>query len=203
MYPNGTVHRENQMTIRSALAGATVALGVLVAAGCASADPTGGPVTEAAPNESDPTSVEPTEIDRDAGVKDLTCNQTESKYHEKGYVYLYRYENCKGSHDARDKSTGDSDYGDGKGQIKDFDNKADSIVNTTTSHVEFYNYPNYNKDAGEKGDSFCLGPGEWITRLQYYGDADGTNDWWKNSISSHRKVKEEDCDRWFGWGSDR
>lgn len=134
---------------------------------------------------------------------DFDCNETEEEFHEKGYVYLYRYEHCKGGHDARDKTPADSDYGDGEGYVKDFDNRTDSIINTTTSHVEFYNYPNYNKGAGDKGDSFCVGPGEWVNRLQFYGDADGKDDWWKNSISSHRKVKESDCDRWFGWGSNR
>jgi hypothetical protein len=133
---------------------------------------------------------------------ELNCNETEHEYHDKGYVYLYRYEKCKNGNDAKDKDN-DLDYGDGKGDIEEFDNKADSIVNTTNSHVEFYNYPNYNRDAGDKGDSFCLGPGEWINRLQYYGDADGKHDWWKNSISSHRKVKADSCKRWFGWGSSR
>jgi PLD-like domain len=137
-----------------------------------------------------------------AAQGELNCNETEETYHEKGYVYLYRYEKCKGGNDAKDKDN-DNGYGDGKGDIEEFDNKADSIVNTTKSHVKFYNYPNYNKDAGDKGDSFCLGPGEWINRLQYYGDADGSHDWWKNSISSHRKVKSSSCSRWFGWGSSR
>ncbi|MGH3490041.1 MAG: phospholipase D-like domain-containing protein [Actinopolymorphaceae bacterium] len=137
-----------------------------------------------------------------AAQGELNCNETEETYHEKGYVYLYRYEKCKGGNDAKDKDN-DNGYGDGKGDIEEFDNKADSIVNTTKSHVKFYNYPNYNKDAGDKGDSFCLGPGEWINRLQYYGDADGSHDWWKNSISSHRKVKSSSCSRWFGWGSNR
>lgn len=181
------------MTIRSALTGATVTLGLLVAAGCGAADSAGDPAVGAAPT-----------VEAAQKKGELNCNQTEDEYHEKGYVYLYRYENCKGSNDARDKSPADSDYGDGKGQIKDLDNKTDSIINTTTSHVKFYNYPNYNKGAGDKGDSFCVGPGEWVTRLQFYGDADGgTDQWWKNSISSHRKVKEEDCGRWFGWGTKR
>lgn len=186
------------MTIRTALAGATATVGIVVAAaGCTS-------VGTAAPTPASTSGTPaPADFDRDVETKEKDCNQTESDYHEKGYVYLYRYENCKGAHDARDKSDADSDYGDGEGQVKDFDNRTDSIVNTTTSHVKFYNYPNYNKNAGDKGDSFCVGPGEWVTRLQFYGDGDGDHGWWKNSISSHRKVSEDECGRWFGWGSDR
>jgi hypothetical protein len=134
-----------------------------------------------------------------AAKGELNCKETEKKYRDKGYVYFYRYERCRGGNDARDRDN-DKDHGDGKGDIEQFDNKADSIVNTTKSHVKFYNYPNYNRDAGTKGDSFCLGPGEWINRLQFYGDADGKHDWWKNSISSHRKVQAKSCSRWFGWG---
>lgn len=136
---------------------------------------------------------------------ELDCNDTEQKYHDSGYVYLYSREKCADGNGAKDNSGGDSDHADNEGQIKNWGNNADSIVNTTNSHIEFYNYPHYNETpAGkEKGDRFCLGPGEWINSLQYYGDADGAKDWWRNSISSHRKVSADRCTRWFGWGSER
>ncbi|WP_460406183.1 phospholipase D-like domain-containing protein [Actinophytocola sediminis] len=136
---------------------------------------------------------------------ELDCNETEQEYHGKGYVYFYGREKCAGAHGASDNSGGDRDHGDDQEQIQNWDNNTDSIVNTTNSHIEFYNYPQYNETpAGqEKGDRFCLGPGEWINALQYYGDADGTKDWWRNSISSHRKVSAERCTRWFGWGTNR
>jgi hypothetical protein len=140
-----------------------------------------------------------------AKADDLDCSETAHEYPDKGYVYFYSREDCKGAHGAKDNSGGDRDHGDREEQIKKWDNNADSIVNTTSSHIEFYNYPHYNETpAGKKnGDRFCLGPGEWINALQYYGDADGTKDWWRNSISSHRKVSPERCTRWFGWGTDR
>jgi hypothetical protein len=143
--------------------------------------------------------------ENNAADAELDCGETEQKYHNSGYVYFYASEKCDGANGAKDNSGGDSDHGDNEGQIKNWDNNADSIVNTTNSHIEFYNYPGYNETpAGkEKGDRFCLGPGEWINSLQYYGDADGTNDWWRNSISSHRKVSADRCTRWFGWGTDR
>ena len=144
-------------------------------------------------------------VDQAAAKAGLDCNETEHEYHDSGYIYLYSREDCKGQHGAKDDSDEDRDHGDEEGQIQEWDNHADSIVNTTNSHVEFYNYPHYNETpAGRKnGDRFCLGPGEWINSLQYYGDADGTKDWWRNSISSHRKVSAERCTRWFGWGSNR
>jgi len=137
-----------------------------------------------------------------AQERELDCSETETKYHNSGYVYLYSREDCKDGNGASDNSEEDKDHGDNEGQVQEWDNNVDSIVNTTSWHIEFYNYPNYNDTpAGEaKGDRFCLGPGEWINALQYYGDASGTKDWWRNSISSHRRVSPEDCTRWFGWG---
>jgi hypothetical protein len=137
-----------------------------------------------------------------ANERELDCSQTESEYHGKGYIYLYSREDCKGAHGERDNSEADKDHGDKEGQIQEWDNNADSIVNTTSWHIEFYNYPHYNETPEGKanGDRFCLGPGEWINALQYYGDASGTKDWWRNSISSHRRVSAADCTRWFGWG---
>jgi hypothetical protein len=71
--------------------------------------------------------------------------------------------------------------------------QVDSIVNTTDRNVAFFNEPGY------EGDSFCVRPGEYVRRLYLYGDGSGTNDWWSNSISSHKFVAAKDCDRWFGW----
>jgi len=137
-----------------------------------------------------------------AQERELDCSQTETEYHDNGYVYFYSREDCKGANGARDNSEADKDHGDKEGQVQEWDNNVDSIVNTTSWHIEFYNYPHYNDtpEGKEKGDRFCLGPGEWINALQYYGDASGTKDWWRNSISSHRKVSPGDCNRWFGWG---
>ena len=122
-----------------------------------------------------------------------TCHAKADTYADK--LYLYRGTYCKGEHDGKaDKS--DSDYGDGKGQVKDLDNAVDSIVNTTKKTIKFYNYPEYNKGHSE-GDSFCLRPDAWVNKISLYGDGSGT---WSNSISSHRVVDDpkKDCDRWFG-----
>lgn len=126
----------------------------------------------------------------------LNCHETADKYQSAGNLYLYSTNYCDGANDAKDDSGADSDYGDGEGQIKNYDNKAYSIVNTTDKTIKFYNYPNYNKDRPE-GDSFCLRPGHWVNRLVLYGDNDGS---WQNSISSHRLVDDPAavCDRWFG-----
>lgn len=139
------------------------------------------------------------------GAAGLDCNETAHEYQGSGYVYFYSGEKCEGGNGAKDNSGGDSDHGDDAGQVKGWDNQADSIVNTTDSHVEFYNYPDYNRtpEGQAKGDRFCLGPGEWINALQYYGDAGGDKDWWRDSISSHREVSASECTRWFGWGTDR
>lgn len=141
----------------------------------------------------------------DVGTAELDCNQTAHEYENSGYVYFYSREKCDGGNGAKDNSGGDSDHGDDAGQVKNWDNEIDSIVNTTDSHIEFYNYPDYNETAEGKanGDRFCVGPGEWVNALQYYGDASGNKDWWRNSISSHRKVSASTCSRWFGWGTNR
>jgi hypothetical protein len=123
----------------------------------------------------------------------FNCHETADEYADAKTVYLYSSPDCDGGNDASDKDA-DQDHGDGQGEIKDFDNQADSIVNTTDRHVEFYNYPGYNAGHPE-GDSFCLRPGQWINKLSAYGDNDGT---WSNSISSHRLVDASECDRWFG-----
>lgn len=125
----------------------------------------------------------------------LNCHETADRYLGAGNLYLYSTNYCDGPHDAKDDSGADSDYGDNEGQIKNYDNKANSIVNTTGKHVKFYNYPNYNSGHPE-GDSFCVRPGHWVNRLELYGDNQET---WQNSISSHRLVDDpNDCDRWFG-----
>jgi hypothetical protein len=126
----------------------------------------------------------------------LNCHETADKYQGAGNLYLYSTNYCAGANDAEDNSGADSDYGDGAGQIKDYDNKANSIVNTTDKTIKFYNYPNYNSGHAE-GDSFCLRPGHWVNRLVLYGDNEGN---WQNSISSHRLVDDPKtmCDRWFG-----
>jgi len=126
----------------------------------------------------------------------LNCHETADRYLNAGFLYLYSTNYCDGAHGAKDDSGADGDHGDGKGQIKNYDNKANSIVNTTGKTLKFYNYPNYNSDHPE-GDTFCLRPGHWVNRLVLYGDNKGN---WQNSISSHRVVDDPDqlCDRWFG-----
>lgn len=126
----------------------------------------------------------------------LNCHETADKYQDSGNVYLYGADYCGGANGAKDDSGEDSDYGDGAGQVKDFDNKTVSIVNTTGKTVEFYNYPDYNAGHPE-GDTFCLRPGQWVNRTVLYGDNQGT---WQSSISSHRLVDDPatECDRWFG-----
>lgn len=125
----------------------------------------------------------------------LNCHETADKYLGAGNLYLYSTNYCDGPNDAKDSSGADSDYGDTAGQIQNYDNKANSIVNTTGKHIKFYNYPNYNAGHPE-GDSFCVRPGHWVNRLVLYGD---NNETWQNSISSHRLVDDPaECDRWFG-----
>ncbi|MGW7683461.1 peptidase inhibitor family I36 protein [Kribbella sp. NPDC054772] len=124
---------------------------------------------------------------------ELNCRQTAAKYAKSGYVFLYARDDCAGSNDAKDKGN-DSDYGDGKGAIKAFDNKTASVLNTSSRPVKFYTYPKYN--SGGKGDSFCLAPGRWVNVLWHYGDTSGN---WAKSISSHRMVTAAECSRWFGW----
>ena len=93
----------------------------------------------------------------------LNCHETADKYQGAGNIYLYGTDYCDGANGAKDDSGADSDYGDGAGQVKDFDNKAHSIVNTTAKTAKFYNYPNYNAGHPE-GDSFCVRPGHWVNR---------------------------------------
>ncbi|NYE72503.1 phospholipase D-like domain-containing protein [Microlunatus parietis] len=131
--------------------------------------------------------------ERPEPVRPFTCHETADEYRDSGNLYLYRGEVCDGGNDAKDADN-DQDYGDGKGDIKDFDNETVSIVNTTKRHVKFYNYPRYNAGHPE-GDSFCVRPGQWVNRLSPYSDNDGG---WTGSISSHELVDKRDCDRWFG-----
>lgn len=129
----------------------------------------------------------------DVSTAELDCRETAHAYKDENRLYLYAESYCKDGNDAWAPATDDKDYGDDKGPIKNFSNKADSIVNTTKKNVAFYNAPNY------QGDNFCLRPGTYIRRLYVYGDGGGTNDWWSNSISSHQLVDAGECDRWFGW----
>ncbi|MFC7625933.1 phospholipase D-like domain-containing protein [Microlunatus sp. GCM10028923] len=133
------------------------------------------------------------ERDHPKPTKPYTCHETADEYGDSGNLYLYRGETCAGDNDAKDADN-DQDYGDDKGDIKDFDNRTVSIVNTTKRHVKFYNYPRYNEGHPE-GDSFCVRPGQWVNRLAPYGDDDSS---WSGSISSHELVDAGDCDRWFG-----
>lgn len=129
----------------------------------------------------------------EVSTAELDCRETADAYKDKNRLYLYAESYCKGGNDAWAPATDDENYGDDKGPIKKFGNKTDSIVNTTKKNIAFYNEPNF------QGDSFCLRPGNYIRRLYVYGDGGGTNDWWSNSISSHKLVNEDGCDRWFGW----
>jgi hypothetical protein len=129
---------------------------------------------------------------------DRGCQATANSFENNGYVYLYGRSYCKGSHDAKDDAN-DSDYRDVKGNVQNFDNEVDSIINKhKTKSVKFYNYPDYNKGHEAEGDTFCVRPGHYVRRLYIYGDGGGNN-WWSNSISSHEFVDAGDCDRWFGW----
>ncbi len=126
-------------------------------------------------------------------VKPFNCHETADEYAEAKTLYLYSAPDCAGSNGGKDRDN-DENHGDGAGDIKDFDNQTDSIVNTTDRHIEFYNYPKYN-DGHPEGDSFCVRPGQWVNQLSLYGDNDKS---WSDSISSHRLVDAGDCDRWFG-----
>ncbi|RZT17429.1 hypothetical protein EV649_4969 [Kribbella sp. VKM Ac-2569] len=111
------------------------------------------------------------------------------------HIYLYKAPNCGGAHDAKDDSTKDRDYGDGEGQIKDFDNQAGSLINHSNVTMEFYTRTAYS----DKGDRFCVRPGHYVTKLKMYGDGKAEAGNWSNSISSHRKVDPDKCKRFFGW----
>ncbi|GAA1671837.1 hypothetical protein GCM10009745_13170 [Kribbella yunnanensis] len=111
------------------------------------------------------------------------------------YVYLYTRANCAGAHDAKDDSTKDEDYGDGKGQVKDFDNQAGSLINHSDWTMEFYTRTKWS----DQGDRFCVRPRHYVTKLYMYGDGKQEAGNWSNSISSHRKVNPADCKRFFGW----
>ena len=126
----------------------------------------------------------------------LDCHETADEYQGAGNLYLYKGTYCDGSNDAKSTSEDDSNWGDTTGPIQNFDNEADSIVNTTNEHIEFFNYPNYNEGQPD-GDSFCVRPDQWVSQVSKYGDG---NNSWSNSISSHRVVDdpEQECDRWFG-----
>lgn len=130
----------------------------------------------------------------DAPDSELNCHETADKYAGAGYVYLYDGTYCAGSNDDRDNSPADRDHGDNAGQVQGFDNETDSLVNTTSHHIEFYNYRAYNSGHDE-GDSFCVRPGQWVNQLSRYGDGHNS---WSSSMSSHRVVDPSDCDRWFG-----
>jgi hypothetical protein len=130
----------------------------------------------------------------DAPGSELNCHETADKYEGAGYVYFYDGTYCKGPNDDRDNSDADRDHGDSAGQVQNFDNETDSLVNTTSHHIEFYNYRAYNSGHDE-GDSFCVRPGQWVNQLSRYGDGHNS---WSSSMSSHRVVDPGDCDRWFG-----
>lgn len=123
--------------------------------------------------------------------QDHTCSETADDVLGKpnDTIYLYVRSDCKGSNGAKDPTPEDSDWGDGAGWIKDFDNEADSLINNGKYWVEFYSKPDY------KGDSFCVRPGRWVNKLYLYGDSAGS---WSNSISSHQRVSEKSCSRRFG-----
>ncbi|QFU90272.1 phosphatidylserine/phosphatidylglycerophosphate/cardiolipin synthase family protein [Amycolatopsis sp. YIM 10] len=124
----------------------------------------------------------------------LNCHKTADKYLNAGYLYLYGADKCAGANDAKDNSGGDRDHGDNEGQVKNYDNQVNSLVNTTAKHVKFFNYPDYNEGHPE-GHSFCVRPGQWVNSLLPYGDNQGS---WENSISSHKLVEANECGRWLG-----
>jgi hypothetical protein len=111
------------------------------------------------------------------------------------HIYLYTESKCKNANGAKDDSGKDRDYGDGEGQVKDFDNKAGSLINHSDATVEFYTRPGWS----DEGDRFCVRPGHYVTKLYMYGDGKNEAGNWSNSISSHREVKPDKCKRFFGW----
>jgi hypothetical protein len=111
------------------------------------------------------------------------------------FVYLYKEDDCGGANGAKDDSGEDRDHGDGRGQIKDFDNQAGSLINHSVHTVEFYTRTRYS----DEGDRFCVRPGHYVTKLDMYGDGKDEAGNWKKSISSHRKVNPGKCKRFFGW----
>ncbi|MET9273611.1 hypothetical protein [Kribbella sp. NPDC003557] len=130
------------------------------------------------------------------GTRENDCRATANSLPSSDkHIYLYTASKCKGANDAKDDSAADSDYGDGEGQIKDFDNKAGSLINHSDATVEFYTRTKYSDD----GDRFCVRPGHYVTKLYMYGDGKAEAGNWSNSISSHRRVDPDKCKRFFGW----
>lgn len=169
------------MSTRLALT-STAAIAVLMAGGVSAAAmaPDARPAVEARPARA---------LEKDCRA---TANGLPS---DDNHVYLYTVQKCGGGNDAKDDSTEDRDYGDGKGQIKDFDNQAGSLINHSDHTVEFYTRPGYS----DEGDRFCVRPGHYVTKLYMYGDGKQEAGNWSNSISSHRKVDPGKCKRFFGW----
>lgn len=129
-------------------------------------------------------------------AREKDCRATANSLPSKDkHIYLYEEEDCKHAHGAKDDSTKDRDYGDGKGQIEDFDNKAGSLINHTDWTIEFYTRTAYS----DKGDRFCVRPGHYVTKLEMYGDGKDEAGNWSKSISSHQKVNPDKCKRFFGW----
>ncbi|GAB3415213.1 peptidase inhibitor family I36 protein [Flindersiella endophytica] len=123
--------------------------------------------------------------------KEYSCSETADHVlgKPKDTIYAYVRSDCLNAHAAKDPTPADSDWGDGAGWIKDFDNDADSLINNSKYWVAFYSKPDY------KGDAFCVGPGRWVNKLYLYGDSEGS---WSNSISSHKRVSGKKCSRRFG-----
>lgn len=142
---------------------------------------TGGDERNAAPNA----------LQQREQKKEQTCSETADDVlgKPKDTIYAYVRSDCLKAHGAKDPTPADSDWGDGKGWIKDFDNEADSLINNSKYWVAFYSKPDY------KGDAFCVRPGLWVNKLYLYDDSDGS---WSNSISSHKRVSGEKCARRFG-----
>jgi hypothetical protein len=133
-------------------------------------------------------------VDEAAREKDCRATNNSLPSSDK-HIYLYAVSKCEDRHGAKDDSAADRDYGDGKGQVKDFDNKAGSLINHSDATVEFYTRPGYS----DKGDRFCVRPGHYVTKLYMYGDGKDEKGSWSNSISSHRMVDPKNCKRFFGW----
>src|SRR5262245_13694503 len=65
--------------------------------------------------------------------KELTCSQTADHVlgKPKDTIYAYVRSDCLNAHGAKDPTPADSDWGDGDGWVKDFDNEADSLINNS------------------------------------------------------------------------
>ncbi|WP_181787510.1 hypothetical protein [Streptomyces phytophilus] len=148
--------------VLAAAAFSAAAVGVMIPAGSASADPVAAR----------------TEV-RDVSAQELNCDETKARYGSTGKVYMYNGTNCAGSAMCKDYNN-DSNYASG-GSCTGSDNNATSSVlnlgwNTSgPDDVRLYTKTGYN------GDNIGC-----VFRGTAWHDVGAAHGWKDNTASSHR-----------------